>query len=83
MNFFRVEWLLIEFYFSGWMDVIPLNIETLESMMVSSYKCYDTALQLETSDAEKRNLLVRLGNIHNELGVLYMNYAGCKNIFYT
>lgn len=29
-------------------------------------------------DMDRNNLLRRLGNIHNELGVLYMNQAGSK-----
>lgn len=31
---------------------------------------------------DKNNLLRRLGNIHNELGVLYMNQAGSKNFYF-
>jgi hypothetical protein len=44
-------------------------------MLQASCSCYQTALSLETHDQQKSNLQRRLGNIHNELGVLYMNLA--------
>ena len=47
-------------------------------MLVASYKCYENALSLDPVEVDKSNLLQRLGNIHNELGVLYMNQASCK-----
>jgi len=58
-------------------ELLPQGLESLESTLVSSYKCYEKALSLEPMDMDKNNLLRRLGNIHNELGVLYMNQAGC------
>ncbi|XP_036151294.1 erythroid differentiation-related factor 1 isoform X2 [Monomorium pharaonis] len=59
-------------------ELLPRNLESLESTLVSSYKCYEKALSLEPIDMDKNNLLRRLGNIHNELGVLYMNQAGSR-----
>lgn len=56
-------------------ELFPNGLETLESTLVSSYKCYEKALSLEPID--KNNLLRRLGNVHNELGALYMNQAQC------
>jgi len=58
-------------------ELLPKSLESLESTMISSYKCYEKALSLEPIDIDKNNLLRRLGNIHNELGVFYMNQAGC------
>lgn len=57
---------------------MPQRLESLESTLVASYKCYEKALSLELMDMDRNNLLRRLGNIHNELGVLYMNQAGSK-----
>jgi len=34
-------------------------------------------------DMDKNNLLRRLGNIHNELGVFYINQTGCMYKFCT
>lgn len=58
-------------------ELLPKKLENLESTLLCSYKCYDKALSLELLDVDRKNLLRRLGNIHNELGVLYMNQAGC------
>jgi hypothetical protein len=58
-------------------ELLPKSLESLESTMISSYKCYEKALSLEPIDIDRNNLLRRLGNIHNELGVFYMNQAGC------
>lgn len=60
--------------------MLPQHLESLESTLVASYKCYEKALSLEPLEMDKKNLLRRLGNIHNELGVLYMNQAGSKFI---
>lgn len=54
-------------------ELLPNRLESLESTMVSSYRCYEKALSLEPMDTVKNNLWRRIGNIHNELGVLYMN----------
>ncbi|GAB1869397.1 Erythroid differentiation-related factor 1 [Camponotus japonicus] len=59
-------------------ELLPKELENLESTLLSSYKCYDKALSLELMDVDRRNLLRRIGNIHNELGVLYMNQAGSR-----
>ncbi|XP_032675397.1 erythroid differentiation-related factor 1 [Odontomachus brunneus] len=57
-------------------ELLPTRLESLESTLISSHKCYNKALSLEPIDMDKNNLLRRLGNIHNELGVLFMNQAG-------
>ncbi|XP_068977748.1 erythroid differentiation-related factor 1 [Bombus flavifrons] len=59
-------------------ELLPQRLESLESTLVASYKCYEKALSLELMDMDRNNLLRRLGNIHNELGVLYMNQAGTR-----
>ncbi|XP_058791779.1 erythroid differentiation-related factor 1 isoform X2 [Phymastichus coffea] len=59
-------------------EIPPERFETLEGTLVASYKCYEKALMLEPVEADRNNLLRRLGNIHNELGVLYMNQAGSR-----
>lgn len=57
-------------------ELLPKGLDSLESTLLSSYRCYDKALLLlEPTDKDRNNLLRRLGNIHNELGVLYMNQA--------
>lgn len=64
--------------FADGAELLPERFETLEDTLVASYKCYEKALSLEPVEADRINLLRRVGNIHNELGVLYMNQAGCK-----
>lgn len=59
-------------------ELLPQRLETLEATLVASYQCYEKALSLEPLDMDRNNLLRRLGNIHNELGVLYMNQAGTR-----
>ncbi|XP_076241456.1 erythroid differentiation-related factor 1 isoform X2 [Calliopsis andreniformis] len=59
-------------------ELLPQHLQSLEATLVASYMCYEKALSLEPFDAERNNLLRRLGNIHNELGVLYMNQAGIR-----
>ncbi|KOX80301.1 Erythroid differentiation-related factor 1 [Melipona quadrifasciata] len=59
-------------------ELLPQHLESLESTLVASDKCYEKALSLEPIDMDRNNLLRRLGNIHNELGVLYMNQAGTR-----
>ncbi|KAG7190566.1 hypothetical protein KM043_006659 [Ampulex compressa] len=59
-------------------ELLPQQLESMESILVVSYMCYEKALSLEPSTKDRNNLLRRLGNIHNELGVLYMNQAGTR-----
>ncbi|XP_017791827.1 PREDICTED: erythroid differentiation-related factor 1 isoform X2 [Habropoda laboriosa] len=59
-------------------ELLPQHLESLEFTLAASYKCYKEALSLEPLEMDKNNLLRRLGNIHNELGVLYMNQAGTR-----
>jgi hypothetical protein len=56
-------------------DVIPETFDSMEQTLQASCCCYQKALALESHDQQKSNLERRLGNIHNELGVLYMNLA--------
>ncbi|KAK1125167.1 hypothetical protein K0M31_006507 [Melipona bicolor] len=77
------ERIVQEIYQMGDLDIngaelLPQHLESLESTLVASYKCYEKALSLEPIDMDRNNLLRRLGNIHNELGVLYMNQAGTR-----
>jgi hypothetical protein len=60
--------------------VIPEIVDSMEQMLQASCSCYQKALALESHDQQKSNLQRRLGNIHNELGVLYMNLAAGKII---
>nr|CAD7198734.1 unnamed protein product [Timema douglasi] len=53
-------------------QLIPEHILTMEQMLEASRECYLQALALEKPNT---NLWRRLGNIENELGVLYMNQA--------
>ncbi|XP_076164566.1 erythroid differentiation-related factor 1 [Ptiloglossa arizonensis] len=59
-------------------ELLPQHLESLEFTLVASYKCYEKALLLEPFVTDKKNLIRRLGNIHNELGVLYMNEAAIR-----
>nr|CAD7574546.1 unnamed protein product [Timema californicum] len=56
-------------------QLIPEHILTMEQMLEASRECYLQALALEKPNT---NLWRRLGNIENELGVLYMNQAASK-----
>jgi len=56
---------------------LPKKLESLQSTLVLAFKCYDKVLPLEPMDMDKNNLLRRLGNIHNELSMLYINQTGC------
>ncbi|XP_070155082.1 erythroid differentiation-related factor 1 isoform X2 [Polyergus mexicanus] len=73
----EMEEKIVEEVYDG-AELLPKKLENLESTLLSSYKCYDKALSLELLDVDRKNLLRRLGNIHNELGVLYMNQAGSR-----
>lgn len=70
-----------KFIFSDGVDLLPQNLNSLEETLEASYKCYEKALTLEPLEIDKNNLLRRLGNIHNELGVLYMNQAGAYDFY--
>ncbi|XP_012287568.1 erythroid differentiation-related factor 1 [Orussus abietinus] len=59
-------------------ELLPQHLERLESVLEASHKCYEKALSLEPSDVDKNNLMRRLGNSHNELGILYMNQATAR-----
>ncbi|XP_012254661.2 erythroid differentiation-related factor 1 [Athalia rosae] len=74
--------ILDEIYITKYLDssgnrLLPQSLDNLEETLEASYKCYERALSLEPLEIDKNNLLRRLGNIHNELGVLYMNQAAC------
>lgn len=49
--------------------IIPEELEAVEHVLLSSCSCYHQALMLKPSDA----LRCRIGNVHNELSVIYMN----------
>jgi len=53
-------------------ELLPKGLEILQFSLVLAFKCYEKALLLEPMDMDKNNLLRRLGNIHNELGILYI-----------
>lgn len=46
----------------------------IEGLLLSSMKCYELAIEL-SRDKTKVELLGRLGNVQNELGVKYMYHA--------
>lgn len=54
---------------------LPSEILSMEQMLATSCKCYQRALEVQAFQQQKHNLMRRLGNVHNELGVLYMNQA--------
>lgn len=59
-------------------ELLPKKFESKESTLVDSYKCYEKALALQQPNVDRNNLQKRVGNTHNELGVLYLNKAtGC------
>lgn len=65
-------------FFPGEVELLPKKFESKESTFVDSYKCYEKALALQQPNVDRNNLLKRVGNIHNELGVLYLNKATGK-----
>lgn len=79
---FLINFVEFWYYFriSDGAELLPSQIDSLEATLVTSYKCYEKALLLEPLEVDRNNLLRRLGNIHNELGVLYMNQAGGEEI---
>ncbi|KAJ9579565.1 hypothetical protein L9F63_004750 [Diploptera punctata] len=56
------------------MELLPETFDSMEQMLQTSCRCYERALTLNP----KSDLQRRLGNIHNELGVLYMNQAAAR-----
>jgi len=69
-----------ERYRSADLDLLPAKIDTFEQMLLASLHCYERAWQL---DPQQDNLPRRIGNVHNELGVLYMHQAaGTSKLFY-
>lgn len=65
---------------AGEINIFPERFQSLESVLVASQICYEKALSFDPKDKDRENLLKRLGNIQNELGVLYMNQVSCKYI---
>lgn len=73
---------------TGEINIFPERFQSLESVLLASQVCYEKALSFDPEAKDRENLLKRLGNIHNELGVLYMNQVSCKykslfSIIYT
>lgn len=56
-------------------ELLDGALQSIEDSLIVAYKCYEKALGLGPEEIDKKNLLRRLGNVHNELGVLYMNQA--------
>ncbi|XP_039964741.1 erythroid differentiation-related factor 1 [Bactrocera tryoni] len=50
-------------------------LANLEHLMLSSCKCYENAIDCVTDEEAKSELLRRLGNVRNELGLKYMYWA--------
>lgn len=47
----------------------------MESLLLASMKCYEVAIELSNGGSGSDELLTRLGNVQNELGVKYMYKA--------
>jgi len=58
-------------------ELLPKGLENLQFTLVLAFKCYEKSLPLEPMDMDKNNLLRQLGNIHNELSILYINQTEC------
>ncbi|KAJ1525881.1 hypothetical protein ONE63_009073 [Megalurothrips usitatus] len=56
-------------------DLIPEKIESMEQILLSSLALYEKGLSM---CPELVNFYRRIGNLHNELGCLYMNQAQAK-----
>jgi len=65
---------LILFYLD---DTVPveLDLPNMEDVLRSALECYKQAVALNPAEDQKGSLYRRIGNIHNELGVLYMSQA--------
>ena len=59
-------------------SLIPDKLDSMEQMLKSGLRCYERGLQLSP---ELVNFHRRIGNVHNELGVLYMSQAQCEFAF--
>ncbi|KAL9697588.1 hypothetical protein quinque_001029 [Culex quinquefasciatus] len=53
---------------------LPLPMENVEQLMVTSCGCYEAAIECASKDA-RDELSRRLGSVRNELGVKYMHWA--------
>uniref|UniRef100_A0ABD2XJ45 Erythroid differentiation-related factor 1 n=1 Tax=Trichogramma kaykai TaxID=54128 RepID=A0ABD2XJ45_9HYME len=62
----------------NFVEIIPEKFESMEKNLLVSCHCYEKALSLNPLESDRNTLLVRYGNIHNELGVLYMNQASSR-----
>lgn len=51
--------------------------ESIEELLLTSMRCYELAIELSKEKAQEE-LLGRLGNVQNELGVKYMYRAQGK-----
>lgn len=67
-------------------DIIELitPMANIEHLMLSSCKCYENAIEcvseaVATDEDAKSELLRRLGNVRNELGLKYMFWAQGKH----
>lgn len=56
-------------------ETLPNQLNNLEDLLCGSSRCYQKAIEMETSSVYKKKLLRRFGSIENELGVYYMNKA--------
>lgn len=55
------------------------GLESMCSVLRSGVACYKLALTSHPSPEQEASLRRRLGNVHNELGVLYMSQANGKS----
>uniref|UniRef100_A0A1Q3F018 Erythroid differentiation-related factor 1 n=1 Tax=Culex tarsalis TaxID=7177 RepID=A0A1Q3F018_CULTA len=53
---------------------LPLPMDNVEQLMITSCGCYEAAIECASKDA-KDELSRRLGSVRNELGVKYMHWA--------
>ncbi|XP_058823689.1 erythroid differentiation-related factor 1 [Topomyia yanbarensis] len=53
---------------------LPLPMDNIEQLMITSCGCYEAAIACASRDA-KEELNRRLGSVRNELGVKYMHWA--------
>lgn len=62
-------------------EIVELEypIDNLEQLMLKSISCYESALKFTEEDSSRSDLYGRIGNVLNELGVRYMNWADPKN----
>ncbi|XP_063979735.1 erythroid differentiation-related factor 1 [Diachasmimorpha longicaudata] len=53
--------------------------KSIEDCLQASHKSYEKALALEPLQIDRTNLLRRIGNVHNELGILYMEQVSTES----